>query len=45
MGIPVTYGSDMHKEYPDLRPRVEGYLVEAGFRDGDIVELDPSVLW
>jgi len=45
MGIPVTYGSDMHKEYPDLRPRVEGYLAEAGFRDGDIVELDPSVLW
>ncbi len=45
MGIPVTYGSDMHKEYPDLRPRVESYLAEAGFRDGDIVELDVSVLW
>jgi len=45
MGIPVTYGSDMHKEYPDLRPRVESYLTAAGFRDGDIVELDASVLW
>ena len=45
MGIPVTYGSDMHKEYPDLRPRVESYLAAAGFVEGDIVGLDSSVLW
>ena len=45
MGIPVTYGSDSHHGYEDLRPLVEKYLAAAGFRDGDIAELSPEVLW
>lgn len=45
MGIPVTYGSDMHKEYPDYRPTVETYLTAAGFREGDFSELDENSLW
>lgn len=45
MGIPVTYGSDSHKNYGDLRPVVEEYLVAAGFKDGDIVEIAEKDLW
>ena len=45
LGIPVTYGSDAHKEYTDLRPTVEPYLAEAGFREGDIRELSEADLW
>ena len=45
MGIPVTYGSDMHKEYPDLRTKVESYLASAGFQDGDFSELNLAALW
>ena len=45
MGIPVTYGSDSHQDYPDRRPIVEEYLAGAGFRDGDISELSPDILW
>ena len=46
MGIPVTYGSDEHDNYHDtLRPVVERYLFEAGFRDGDISELSEDILW
>ena len=45
MGIPVTYGSDSHKEYADVRGRVEAYLAAAGFSDGDISELSEDALW
>jgi histidinol phosphatase-like PHP family hydrolase len=45
MGIPVTYGSDSHNNYSDARSPVEEYLYKAGFRDGDISDLDESGLW
>lgn len=45
MGIPVTYGSDAHKEYTDLRPTAEPYLAAAGFRAGEIRELTEADLW
>lgn len=45
MGIPVTYGSDSHHGYEDMRPQVEKYLTVAGFRGGDISELSPEVFW
>lgn len=45
MGIPITYGSDAHTTYVDLSLTVEKYLLSAGFKDGDIVELDEKVFW
>ena len=45
MGIPVTYGSDSHHSYEDLRPKVEEYLSAAGFADGDFSELSEKDLW
>ena len=49
MGIPITYGSDCHGKpegkYPDRRAAAEAILSAAGFRDGDISELDEAVLW
>jgi len=45
MGIPVTYGSDSHKAYKDSIPVVEKYLAAAGFKDGDIVELNEKDFW
>ncbi|MBQ8340344.1 MAG: PHP domain-containing protein [Clostridia bacterium] len=45
MGIPVTYGSDSHHNYFDARADVEKYLVEAGFKDGDISEIAEKDLW
>lgn len=45
MGIPVTYGSDSHKDYADLRAFPEKYLSEAGFVDGDFAELSEESLW
>ena len=45
MGIPITYGSDSHHDYEDLRPNPEKYLAAAGFCDGDIAELTAQVLW
>lgn len=44
-GIPVTYGSDSHKDYSDFRSIVERYLAKAGFVDGDISELSGKDLW
>jgi histidinol phosphatase-like PHP family hydrolase len=44
-GIPITYGSDSHHDYKDLRPKAEAYLAKAGFRDGDFSELDEADLW
>jgi hypothetical protein len=45
MGIPVTYGSDSHSAYADSHFAVEKYLSAAGFRDGDIVEIDEKDFW
>ncbi len=45
MGIPVTYGSDSHKNYWDARGKVEEYLTAAGFADGDVSELKEKDLW
>jgi len=45
MGIPVTYGSDSHRDYPDARQNPEAYLAKAGFADGDISELSEDILW
>ena len=44
-GIPVTYGSDAHRGYDDLRPMVEKYLAAAGFADGDISEIAEKDFW
>lgn len=45
MGIPITYGSDSHNNYGDLRPNVEKYLLAAGFADGDFSEIAEKDLW
>ena len=45
MGIPVTYGSDSHAFYCDWRNKVEKYLANAGFVDGDISEIFEDRLW
>ncbi|MBO5253399.1 MAG: PHP domain-containing protein [Clostridia bacterium] len=45
MGVPVTFGSDSHFEYVGYHLKVEDYLLAAGFKDGDISELDERVLW
>ena len=42
MGIPVTYGSDLHSDYRDERELANGYLIAAGFKDGDIGEVCES---
>jgi len=44
-GIPITYGTDRHHEYPDQRNDIIPYLYEAGFRDGDICEVAEKDLW
>lgn len=44
-GVPVTFGSDSHFEYVGYHLKVEDYLLAAGFKDGDISELDENVLW
>ena len=45
MGIPVTYGSDAHKEYAPRHIEAEKYLSAAGFRAGDFSHLADEVLW
>lgn len=45
MGIPITYGSDSHHNYEDLRPLVESYLATAGFADGDFSDLSEKDFW
>ena len=45
MGIPVTYGSDAHKNYVDAHIETEKYLKKAGFKEGDLVELSEDSLW
>lgn len=44
-GISVTYGSDSHANYGDLRADVEKYLASAGFSEGDFSEIAPEKLW
>ena len=44
-GIPITYGSDSHKDYGDQRAPIEKYLISAGFSDGDFSEIKESDLW
>jgi len=45
MRIPITYGSDSHHDYGDLRSDPERYLAAAGFKDGDISEVKDTDLW
>ena len=44
-GIPVTYGSDSHKAYADDYLLADRYLTDAGFKDGEIVEIREEDLW
>ena len=44
-GIPITYGSDCHNNYTDMRENVWKYLSAAGFTDGQIIELPNSAFW
>ena len=44
-GIPVTFGTDQHHEYPDERKNLEKYLYDAGFREGDFSEIAEEDLW
>ena len=44
-GVRITYGSDSHHAYGDSRSAVEVYLASAGFKDGDISQIDKKDLW
>ena len=44
-GIPVTYGSDSHRNYRDLRQDLDPYLRAVGFSDGDFSEIAEEMLW
>ena len=45
MGIPVTYGSDSHKEYIAKHLDAERVLEAVGFREGDFSEIREEDLW
>ena len=45
MGIPVTYGSDSHKEYIDKHTETEKYLSAAGFKSGEFAEIKEEDFW
>ena len=45
MGIPVTHGSDSHREYIDKYEEVEKVLKSVGFREGDFSEIKEDDLW
>lgn len=45
MGIPVTYGSDSHKEYAPNRWELEKILARVGFKEGDFSELGEKDFW
>ena len=45
MGIPITYGSDCHNQYTDMREESWKYLSAAGFAEGDIGELPDSAFY
>ncbi len=43
-GIKVTFGSDSHADFHDVREIVEPYLRSSGFKEGDISELSEDDL-
>ncbi|MBQ2940774.1 MAG: PHP domain-containing protein [Clostridia bacterium] len=45
MGIKVTFGSDFHADFHDVRDLVEPYLKASGFKEGDICEVAEEDLW
>ncbi len=45
MGIPVTYGSDSHKEYASMRDELEKILANIGFKEGDFSEIQENDFW
>ena len=45
MGIPITYGSDAHNDYGSAHILTEKYLLDAGFADGDIVDISEGSFW
>ncbi len=45
MGIPVTYGSDSHKEYAGNYFASEKLLAEAGFKEGDVSDIREEDFW
>ena len=45
LGLSVTYGSDCHHNYTDMRGDVWKYLSSAGFKEGDIVDLPDTAFW
>ena len=45
MGIPVTFGSDSHKDYAPEHLEVEKLLSSVGFKPGDFSELTEKDLW
>ena len=45
MGIPVTFGSDSHKDYAPRHLDVEKLLSSVGFKPGDFSELTEEDLW
>ena len=45
MGISITYGSDSHNTYKSSHIATEKYLLDAGFKDGDVTVLDEKALW
>ncbi len=45
-GIPVTFGSDSHKNYdPERIKEAENILKSAGFKEGDFSEIAEEDLW
>ena len=44
-GIPVTFGSDAHREYTGAHQQVEKYLCKVGFKEGDFSEIADEHLW
>ncbi|MBE7063066.1 MAG: PHP domain-containing protein [Ruminococcaceae bacterium] len=45
MGIPVTYGSDSHKEYACRHIEMEKILADVGFKKGDFSEIKEKDFW
>lgn len=45
MGIPITFGSDSHREYGQRHIKMEKILASAGFKAGDFSEIAEEDLW
>ena len=45
MGIPVTYGSDSHRDYTEKHLEAEKILEAVGFREGDFSDIREEDLW